>query len=197
MALDDNKGVWKKGRGKGRATPKGRQFDDDALQAVRDLLGDRPRKRDLLIELLHLIQDTYGHLSASHLRALAEEMRLSMAEIWEVATFYAHFDPLRETDTAPPNLTIRVCDSLSCELAGSEALIQALENGAFGRGDFHFLRAAVAYFSALFFPLLDLCGLGALAAAIGRGFEGVRAGLVGGQVQREGWRGSPCGRCWR
>lgn len=129
MALDDNKGVWKKGRGKGRATPKGRQFDDDALQAVRDLLGDRPRKRDLLIEFLHLIQDTYGHLSASHLRALAEEMRLSMSEIWEVATFYAHFDPLRETDTAPPNLTIRVCDSLSCELAGSEALIQALENG--------------------------------------------------------------------
>ena len=129
MALDDNKGVWKKGRGKGRATPKGRQFDDDALQAVRDLLGDRPRKRDLLIEFLHLIQDTYGHLSASHLRALAEEMRLSMAEIWEVATFYAHFDPLRETDTAPPNLTIRVCDSLSCELAGSEALIQTLENG--------------------------------------------------------------------
>ena len=129
MALDDNKGVWKKGRGKGRATPKGRQFDDDALQAVRDLLGDRPRKRDLLIEFLHLIQDTYGHLSASHLRALAEEMRLSMAEIWEVATFYAHFDPLRETDTTPPDLTIRVCDSLSCELAGSEALIQALENG--------------------------------------------------------------------
>ncbi len=129
MALDDNKGVWKKGRGKGRATPKGRQFDDDALQAVRDLLGDRPRKRDLLIEFLHLIQDTYGHLSASHLRALAEEMRLSMSEIWEVATFYAHFDPLRETDTAPPDLTIRVCDSLSCELAGSEALIQALENG--------------------------------------------------------------------
>ncbi len=129
MALDDNKGVWKKGRGKGRATPKGRQFDDDALQAVRDLLGDRPRKRDLLIEFLHLIQDTYGHLSASHLRALAEEMRLSMAEIWEVATFYAHFDPLRETDTAPPDLTIRVCDSLSCELAGSEALIQTLENG--------------------------------------------------------------------
>lgn len=129
MALDDNKGVWKKGRGKGRATPKGRQFDDDALQAVRDLLGDRPRKRDLLIEFLHLIQDTYGNLSASHLRALAEEMRLSMSEIWEVATFYAHFDPLRETDTAPPDLTIRVCDSLSCELAGSEALIQALENG--------------------------------------------------------------------
>ncbi len=129
MALDDNKGVWKKGRGKGRATPKGRQFDDDALQAVRDLLGDRLRKRDLLIEFFHLIQDTYGHLSASHLRALAEEMRLSMAEIWEVATFYAHFDPLRETDTAPPDLTIRVCDSLSCELAGSEALIQALENG--------------------------------------------------------------------
>jgi formate dehydrogenase beta subunit len=129
MALDDNKGVWKKGRGKGRATPKGRQYDDTALRAVRDLLGNRPRQRDFLIEFLHLIQDTYGHLSAKHLRALAEEMRLSMAEIWEVATFYAHFDPLRETDTAPPDLTIRVCDSLSCELAGSEALIQALESG--------------------------------------------------------------------
>ena len=129
MALDDKKGVWKMGRGKGRATPKGRQYDDDALQAVRDLLGDRPRQRDLLIEFLHLIQDTYGHLSAAHLRALAEEMRLSMAEVWEVATFYAHFDPLRETDPVPPDLTIRVCDSLSCELAGSEALIEALEGG--------------------------------------------------------------------
>lgn len=129
MALDDKKGVWKMGRGKGRATPKGRQYDDDALQAVRDLLGDRPRQRDLLIEFLHLIQDTYGHLSAAHLRALAEEMRLSMAEVWEVATFYAHFDPLRETDPVPPDLTIRVCDSLSCELAGSEALIKALEGG--------------------------------------------------------------------
>ncbi len=122
-------GVWKSGRGKGRATPKGRQFDDAALARVRELLGDRPRRRDLLIEFLHLIQDAHGHLSAAHLRALAEEMRLSMAEVWEVATFYAHFDPLREDDPVPPDLTIRVCESLSCELAGSEALIAALEAG--------------------------------------------------------------------
>ena len=129
MALDDNKGVWKSGRGKGRKTPKGRQYEDAALAEVCALLGDRPRRRDLLIEFLHLIQDAYGHQSAAHLRALAEEMKLSMAEVWEVATFYAHFDPLREDDPVPPALTIRVCDSLSCELAGSEALISALEGG--------------------------------------------------------------------
>ncbi|WP_179378643.1 NAD(P)H-dependent oxidoreductase subunit E [Jannaschia marina] len=125
----DTKGVWKSGKGRGRATPKGRQYDDTALAEVRALMGDRPRRRDLLIEFLHLIQDEYGHQSAAHLRALAEEMRLSMAEVWEVATFYAHFDPLREDDPVPPSLTIRVCDSLSCELAGSEALIEALEAG--------------------------------------------------------------------
>ncbi|WP_298435542.1 NAD(P)H-dependent oxidoreductase subunit E [uncultured Jannaschia sp.] len=123
------KGVWKSGRGRGRATPKGRQYEEVALAEIRALLGDRPRRRDLLIEFLHLIQDEYGHQSAAHLRALAEEMRLSMAEVWEVATFYAHFDPLREDDPVPPDLTIRVCDSLSCELAGSEALIAALEDG--------------------------------------------------------------------
>ncbi|SDY83930.1 NAD-dependent formate dehydrogenase flavoprotein subunit [Jannaschia faecimaris] len=125
----DDKGVWKSGKGRGRTTPKGRQYDDEALAQVQTLLGDRPRRRDLLIEFLHLIQDEYGHQSAAHLRALAEEMRLSMAEVWEVATFYAHFDPLREDDPVPPALTIRVCDSLSCELAGSEALIEALQAG--------------------------------------------------------------------
>jgi formate dehydrogenase len=129
MALDQQAGVWKSGKGKGRKTPKGRQLDDKAWDEVRGLLGERPRRRDLLIEFLHLIQDEYGHLSAAHMRALAEEMGLSMAEIWEVATFYAHFDPLREGEAAPPNLTIRVCESLSCELAGSEALIAALEAG--------------------------------------------------------------------
>ncbi|MEM8824286.1 MAG: NAD(P)H-dependent oxidoreductase subunit E [Pseudomonadota bacterium] len=129
MALDDQKGVWKSGRGKGRGTPKGRQYEDAALDDVRLLLGNRPRHRDLLIEFLHLIQDAHGHLSARHLRALAEEVRLSMAEIWEVATFYAHFDPIREDEVPPPDLTIRVCDSLSCELAGSQALIEALEAG--------------------------------------------------------------------
>ncbi len=128
MALD---GTDKGGRGRrrGRPLPKGRQLDDLALAEVRALLGDRPRRRDLLIEHLHLIQDARGHLSARHLRALAEEMRLSMAEVWEVATFYAHFDPLREDQAPPPTLTIRVCDSLSCELAGAQALAAALETG--------------------------------------------------------------------
>ena len=129
MALDERKGVWKSGKGKGRHTPKGRQYDDVALADVQALLGDRPRSRDLLIEFLHLIQDAYGHLSAAHLRALAEDMRLSMAEVYEVATFYAHFDVVKENETPPPALTIRVCDSLSCELAGSEQLQQALEDG--------------------------------------------------------------------
>jgi formate dehydrogenase len=129
MALDQQDGIWKSGKGKGRRGTKGRQLDDAAWDQVKSLLGNRPRRRDLLIEFLHLIQDEYGHLSAAHLRALAEEMRLSMAEVWEVATFYAHFDPVREGEATPPDLTIRVCDSLSCELAGSEALFDALTKG--------------------------------------------------------------------
>lgn len=129
MALDDRKGVWKSGKGRGRHTPKGRQLDDQAQGEVRALLGDQPLRRDLLIEILHLIQDAYGRLSAAHLRALAEDMRLSMAEIWEVATFYAHFDPIKEDEVPPPSLTIRVCDSLSCELAGAQQLKAALEDG--------------------------------------------------------------------
>ncbi|MEO0361733.1 MAG: NAD(P)H-dependent oxidoreductase subunit E [Pseudomonadota bacterium] len=129
MALDERKGVWKSGRGKGRTAPKGRQLEDAALEEVRRLLGDRPRRRDLLIEHLHLIQDAHGHLSAPHLRALAEEMRLAQAEVYEVATFYAHFDVVKEGEAPPPALTIRVCDSLSCELAGAQALKAALEDG--------------------------------------------------------------------
>ena len=120
MALDDRKGVWKSGKGKGRHTTKGRQLDDTAHAQVLALLGDKPRRRDLLIEHLHLIQDAQGCLSAAHLRALAEEMRLSQAEVYEVATFYAHFDVIKEGEPAPPALTIRVCDSLSCELAGAQ-----------------------------------------------------------------------------
>jgi formate dehydrogenase len=133
MALDgksDGAGVWKSGRGKGRGAPKGRQIEDAALEEVRALLGDRPRRRDLLIEHLHLIQDARGHLPAAHLRALAEEMRLSQAEVWEVATFYAHFDPVKEGEAPPPPLTIRVCESLSCELAGAQALREALAEHA-------------------------------------------------------------------
>src|SRR5210317_64399 len=128
--LDDQKGIWKKkGTGKSRHTPKGRQVDDTALEDVRALLGDRPRRRDLLIEHLHLIQDSYGHLSVQHLNALADEMRMAQTEVYEVATFYAHFDVVKDGDVPPPALTIRVCDSLSCELAGAQALKSALEDG--------------------------------------------------------------------
>ncbi len=122
-------GVWKSGRGKGRATPKGRQLDDTARAEVLELLADKPRSADLLIEHLHLIQDKYGHLSARHLHALADEMRLSQAEVHEVATFYAHFDVVAEGEAPPPATTIRVCDSLACELAGAQQLIQALKAG--------------------------------------------------------------------
>ena len=122
----DRKGVWKSGKGKGRRTPKGRQLDDQALAEVLELLGDRPRRHDLLIEHMHLIQDRYGHLSAAHLRALAEEMKLAQAEVYEVATFYAHFDVVKEGEDAPPAITIRVCDSLSCELAGAQDLLKTL-----------------------------------------------------------------------
>ena len=129
MALDQNKGVWKSAKGKGRRTPKGRQVEDEALSEVKSLLANRPRQKDLLIEFLHLIQDKYGYLSAQHLCALAEELKLSMAEVYEVASFYAHFDIVKEDETPPPKLTIRVCDSLSCELAGAQKLREELQNG--------------------------------------------------------------------
>ncbi len=106
--------------------PKGRPVDDKALADVRELLGSRPRRRDLLIEFLHLIQDRYGHLAARHLRALAEEMRLAQAEVYEVASFYDYFDVVHEGSAPPAPTTIRVCESISCMLAGAEQLIEAL-----------------------------------------------------------------------
>ena len=99
MSLFENqKGVWKSGSGKGRKFPKGRQPDDDALESMRSLLGEGPYRRDLLIEYLHIVQDTFGYLSAINLCALADIMRLSQAEVYEVATFYAHFDVVKEDD---------------------------------------------------------------------------------------------------
>lgn len=129
MAKDEQNGVWKSGRGKGRHTPKGRQLDDNAANDVRSLIAPGQMVRDMLIENLHVLQDAYGHLSAAHLCALAEEMRLSMAEVYEVASFYAHFDVVKEDETPPPTLTIRVCDSLSCEMAGAQQLMAALKDG--------------------------------------------------------------------
>jgi formate dehydrogenase beta subunit len=108
---------------------KGRGVDPKARAEVGALLGREPRRRDLLIEHLHKIQDRYGHLSAAHLAALAEAMKLSQAEVYEVATFYHHFDVVKEGGTPPPALTVRVCDSLSCELAGSARLLKELSLG--------------------------------------------------------------------
>ena len=114
------------GRRRPPRTPKGRQVDPRALEQVQALLIDRPRRRDLLIEHLHLIQDRYGHLSAAHLAALAQEMQLALTEVYEVATFYAHFDVVKENETPPPPVTVRVCDSLSCALQGAERLFAEL-----------------------------------------------------------------------
>ena len=109
--------------------PKGRELDETAWSDIRELLGEGERRRDLLIEYLHLIQDRFGCLSAAHLRALAEEMRLSQAEVYEVASFYDHFDVVREGEEKPAPLTIRICDSISCALAGAEALIGEVSAG--------------------------------------------------------------------
>ena len=111
---------------KGKFGLKGRGVDPKARAEVRALLGREPRRRDLLIEHLHKIQDRYGHLSSAHLAALAEEMRLSQTEVYEVATFYHHFDVVKEGKAPPPALTVRVCDSLSCALAGAEDLLEKL-----------------------------------------------------------------------
>src|SRR5512136_942666 len=114
------------GRRRSPRTPKGRQVEPQALEEVRALLTDRPRRRDLLIEHLHLIQDHYGHLSAAHLAALAAEMKMALTEVYEVATFYAHFDVVKEGEAPPPPVTVRVCDSLSCAMRGAEKLLADL-----------------------------------------------------------------------
>ena len=110
-----------------RGQPKGRALDPQALSEVRALLGDAPRRRDLLIEHLHRIQDAYGHISAAHIVALAQEMKLAMTEVYEVATFYHHFDVVKEGEAPPPLLTVRVCETLSCRMAGGDALRAELE----------------------------------------------------------------------
>src|SRR6201995_6134300 len=113
------------GRRRPRKTPKGRQVDLAALEEVQALLIDRPRRRDLLIEHLHLIQDHYGHISAPHLAALAHEMKMAQTEVYEVATFYSHFDVVKDGPPPPP-VTVRVCENLSCAMAGAEKLLAEL-----------------------------------------------------------------------
>src|SRR5689334_16081783 len=118
------------GRKRAKATPKGRQVDPTAAHEIEQLLGDRPRQRDMLIEYLHLIQDRYRQISAAHLAALADEMNLSFAEVFETATFYAHFDVVKEGEKDIAPLTIRVCDSLTCAMMGAEKLLADLQDAA-------------------------------------------------------------------
>lgn len=126
-------GIVKRGK-RARGALKGRAVESGALAEIQSLLdeaqrktGVDPRRRDLLIENLHLIQDRHGHIPAAHVVALAREMKLAMTEVYEVATFYHHFDVVKEGEKAPPALTVRVCDSLSCELSGSNELIKGLK----------------------------------------------------------------------
>ena len=128
LAVDPNAAAASRQRK--RQQPKGRQVDPVALQQVRDTLGDLPLRRDLLIEHLHRLQDSFRQLTTAHLAALARLLDLSQAEVYEVASFYHHFDIVRENADgsfdAPPRLTVRVCDGLSCELAGARELLQKL-----------------------------------------------------------------------
>ena len=123
-AIVDISGLDRKRRA--RAHPKGRPVEPQALAEIRVLLGEAPRRRDLLIEFLHRIQDRYGHISGGHIVALAEEMKLARTEVYEVATFYHHFDVVADGE-APPPLTVRVCETLSCQIAGADTLLQALQ----------------------------------------------------------------------
>ncbi|MET4260484.1 NADH:ubiquinone oxidoreductase subunit F (NADH-binding)/NADH:ubiquinone oxidoreductase subunit E [Bradyrhizobium sp. S3.12.5] len=118
------------GRKRAKATPKGRQVDPTAAHEIEQLLGDHPRRRDLLIEYLHLIQDKYRQISAAHLAALADEMKLAFAEVFETATFYAHFDVVKEGESDIAPLTIRVCDSLTCAMLGGEKLLEDLQSAS-------------------------------------------------------------------
>ena len=139
---------------------------------MRKLLDDQPRRRDLLIEFLHLIQDQFGFIGAAHLAALAHEMRLPMAEVYEVATFYHHFDVVKEGEAPPQEITIRVCDSLSCELAGAQELIAALKSKAPG-----YVRVKHA-------PCMGRCHL-APAASVGKNYvERAEVGHLLGLAKR-------------
>ncbi|MEH6504119.1 MAG: NAD(P)H-dependent oxidoreductase subunit E [Cycloclasticus sp.] len=139
--------------------PKGRQLSSEAQIEIKALLADSPRRKDLLIEYLHLIQDKWSHINAAHLMALADELNLSQAEAYEVASFYHHFDVIRENETAPAKTTVRVCDSLSCTMAGADVLLTELKTLAPDS-----LRVITA-------PCMGLCDK-APAAALGKNYMG-------------------------
>ncbi|MEC9099735.1 MAG: NAD(P)H-dependent oxidoreductase subunit E, partial [Pseudomonadota bacterium] len=115
---------------RGRAFSKGRQVDPEILQQVRQVLGNRPRRRDLLIEHLHLFQDKYGFITTKQLVALSHEMKMAMAEVYEVASFYAHFDIIRDGENELPPITLRVCDSITCSLFGSDNILSDVASSA-------------------------------------------------------------------
>jgi len=117
-----------KKRNKMKGEKRGRHVDPEALKQVKDLISALPVRRDLLIEYLHLIQDKFGHISAAHITALAATMDLATTEVYEVATFYHHFDVIKEGEQAPPELTVRVCDSITCEMFNAENLIDELQS---------------------------------------------------------------------
>ena len=164
-----------RGRERARPVPKGRQVDPRAKAEIAGLLGEASRQRDLLIEHLHRIQDTYGQISAPHLAALADEMGLAFAEVFETATFYAHFDVVKEGETPVPALTVRVCDSLTCAMHGAEDLLAALQ--AEIGGQVRVVRA----------PCVGLCDH-APAAEVGHNFlhratpESVKAAVAAGDT---------------
>ncbi|MGY2050478.1 NAD(P)H-dependent oxidoreductase subunit E [Methylobacterium sp. JK268] len=164
-----------RGRERARPVPKGRQVEPRAKEEIAALLGESPRRRDLLIEHLHVVQDTYGQIGAAHLAALADEMGLAFAEVFETATFYAHFDVVKEGEAAVPALTVRVCDSITCAMHGAEELLAALQ-AEIGPG----VRVVRA-------PCVGLCDH-APAAEVGHNFlhratvETVRAAVAAGDT---------------
>jgi formate dehydrogenase len=168
--------VSRLGRRGVRGQPKGRGVEPPALATVQALLGEAPRRRDLLIEFLHRIQDTYGCLVAAHLAALAQELRLALAEVYEVASFYHHFDVVKEGEAVPPPVTVRVCETLSCRMAGS-ADLQAQLGARLGPG----VRVVGA-------PCLGRCEQ-APAAVVGRhpvawaSAAQIEAALAAGQIE--------------
>src|SRR6185312_13456851 len=187
------------GRRGGRNTPKGRQVEPAALAEVQALLGDRPRQRDLLIEHLHLLQDEYHCLHARHLAALAEEMNLALVEVYEVASFYAHFDIVLEGEAPPPPLTVRVCDSLTCELMGARKLLAALpqnvakavKNGHAAHAPLPAYRDFAAYRADGGYKLLEACLAGKVP------LEDILKKLEDSQIKGLGGAGFPTGRKWR
>ena len=120
--------MLKKKKKLGNFKPKGRQVNQLAIADLRDIIGNENLKRDMLIEYLHLIQDKNGFISSDYLEALSHEMKLALVEVWEVASFYDHFDLVKDNEPPPPKNTIRVCNSLSCFLNGSNELIKELKN---------------------------------------------------------------------